>query len=257
MFSGGGWEWFDAQRVPLTRIPVVRYTNRSSIAGDPVGEFEDVIPHIDRINHMLFQRLVVATMQAFKQRAMIGAPDVDPVTGEQIDYANVFTTGPDALWQLPAGVSMWESGTADLNGLLMGAKDDIKDLAFVTHTPLYMFSSDATGGSAEGASLSREGLTFKVKDRKSELGESHELTMSLAFEVLGDMTRARRPDMEILWAPTEALSLTEQYQAASMAAAAGETWRSVMTDILHKSPQQIERMEREREANPPAAVPAA
>lgn len=73
--------------------------------------------------------------------------------------------------------------------------------------------------------------------------------MSLAFLFAGDTTRARRSDMEVIWAPPDRVTMAERYDAAVKAQAAGETWRSIMQDVLQKTPQQINRMEGERAAD--------
>jgi hypothetical protein len=89
-------DWEDDQVVP-----VVEFVNRNG-----VGEFERHLDVLDRINHMLLQRMVIATFQAFRQRAIKvenaeDMPDKDPETGEPIDYDDIFAADPGALWQLP------------------------------------------------------------------------------------------------------------------------------------------------------------
>lgn len=241
------FQLYDARYVPLSRIPVVKYVNKRDLQGQTFGEFEGVLDHLDRINDMILQRMVIATYQAFKQRAVMGLPVKGP-DGSPIDYRGVFESGPDALWQLPATAQMWESGQVDMTGILMAADADVKTLSAVTRTPLYMLSADAASGSAEGASLQREGLTFNVKDHHTLLGESHEQTMSLVFEVAGDIARAAAPDMELVWAPVSSLSLSEKYDAGSKASAAGVPWEYVMSDVLQFTPQQIEHMRPMHEA---------
>jgi hypothetical protein len=53
--------------------------------------------------------------------------------------------------------------------------------------------------------------------------------------------------MEIMWASPERFSLAERMDAAAKAQAAGIPWRTVMEDIMQFSPQQVDRMEAERE----------
>jgi hypothetical protein len=89
-------------------------------------------------------------------------------------------------------------------------------------------------------------LVFKTSDRIVQAGESWEQAMSTAFAFAGDEVRARRPDMEVLWASPERFSLAERYDAAVKAKAAGVPWRTVMTSVLQYSPQEVERMQAER-----------
>lgn len=245
-----GWEW--ESREELTGlagvVPVVPIVNRADMAGNPQGEFEPHISLLDRINYSVLNRLEVATLQAFRQRAIKGVPVTD-AEGNSIDYDDIFSADPGALWQLPATAEIWESGIVDLTPIRQGIRDDIQDLAAVSRTPLFYLTPEGANGSAEGASLAREGLVFKAYDRLAQTGEAWEQVMALAFRVAGDEVRASRQDMEIIWAPPERFSLAERYDAASKAQAAGVPWRTVMTDVLQFSPQQVDRMETERAAD--------
>lgn len=242
-FSASSWSWDnDASfELPIPNVPVVRFRNRRG-----VGEFEPHVDLLDRINHMILQRMMIATLQAFRQRAVKGVPTHDPKTGKEIDYADIFTADPAALWLLPATAELWESGQVDLTPILASVRDDAKDLATVSRTPFSYFSPDAANGSAEGASLQKEGLVFKVEDRLVRAGVGHTRTMSLSFQYLGDTVRADRLSIETLWRPVERFSLSERYDAAVKAKAAGVPWRAIMTDILGFTPEQVARMETER-----------
>jgi hypothetical protein len=251
-----GWEWLDrrAQQLPAPVVPVVGFHNRMGINRESAGEFEPHLPLLDRINFTILNRLEIVTMQAFRQRGIKGVPDVDEA-GKPINYDDIFAADPGAMWALPQTAEVWESGQVDLGPIHTSVRDDVQDLAAVTRTPLFYLTPDAANGSAEGASLAREGLVFKVEDRQVEFGESWERVMSLAFTFAGDDTRARRPDMEVVWAPAERFSLAERYDAASKAGAAGVPQRTIWSDVLQFPPQQVERMETERAAdaflNPP------
>lgn len=243
-----GWEWTgDPARLPEALgdvVPVIPFVlNPVNTAG--VAEFEPHLPLIDRINYTILNRLEIATLQAFKQRAVKGVPDRDE-HGNEINYDDIFAADPGALWVLPQTAEIWESGQVDLGPIRQAIRDDVQDLAAVTRTPLYYLTPDSSNGSAEGASLAREGLIFKTQDRIAQASESWEQVMSLAFRFAGDPERANRADMEVLWTPPDRFSLAERYDAASKAQAAGVPWRSVMADVLQFSPQQIARMEAER-----------
>lgn len=242
-FNALSWSWDDeaSQELPIPDVPVVRFRNRRG-----VGEFEPHVDIMDRINHMILQRMMIATLQAFKQRAVKGVPTHDPKTGKEIDYTDIFTADPAAMWLLPASAELWESGQVDLTPILSSVRDDAKDLATVSRTPFSYFHPDAANGSAEGASLQREGLVFKTEDRLVRAGVGHARCMSLAFQYLGDTARADPLGIETLWRPVERFSLSERYDAAVKAKAAEVPWRSIMTDILGFTPDQVARMETER-----------
>lgn len=230
----------------LLVVPVVPFANRAGLGGGAVGEFEPHLPILDRINYTILNRLEIMTLQAFRQRAVKGDLPQADAEGNEIDYDHIFESGPDALWMLPAGIDIWESGGVDLGPIRSAVRDDIQDLAAVTRTPLFYLTPDAANGSAEGASLMREGLVFKTADRIVQASESWEQVMSLAFLFAGDEQRASRNDLECLWASPERFSLAERADAASKAITGGVPWRTVMADIWQFSPTQIDRMQAER-----------
>jgi hypothetical protein len=238
----GDWDW-SQQAVRVPQMPIVAFPNGTG--NRSMGEFERHIALLDRINFTLLSRVEIATLQAFRQRAVKGVPTHD-ADGNEVNYDDIFAMDPGALWLLPASAELWESGQVDLGPLRQAIRDDVQDLAAVTRTPLFYLTPEAANGSAEGASLAREGLVFKTSDRIVQAGESWEQVMSTAFAFAGDEVRARRPDMEVLWASPERFSLAERYDAAVKAQAAGVPWRTVMTSVLQYSPQEVERMQAER-----------
>lgn len=245
-FRAEGFDWYDdVQTLNSNRIPVVRFRNRPQMDGSTMGEFEDVIDIVDRINALTFDRMVIAAVQAFKQRAIKGdLPTHDP-DGNVIDYNGLFEPGPDSLWMLPEGVDMWESSQADMSGILKAAQDDIRNLASVTRTPPHYLLGDFTNASADAAALARMGLEHKTQDRMKEYGESWELTMSLAFERIGDSERASRMDNEVIWTHPRRHSLSEKADAISKLKDV-VPFRTLMQDVYGVSPQQLERIEAER-----------
>lgn len=244
----GGWEWEnpDGEPLPVPVVPVVRFGNNTDLlTGRSWGEFEPHLSILDRINFTILQRLEIATLQAFRQRAVKGVPQTDEY-GEPIDYDDIFASDPGALWVLPETAEIWESGQVDLGPIRQAVRDDVMDLAAVTRTPLYYFTPDTADGSAEGAALAREGLVFKTRDRLAQRGEAWEQVMSLAFLFNGDEVRAQRPDLEILWDDPERRSLSEKADAAVKLQAVGLPFEQIMTDIMQYSPQAVARMQTQR-----------
>jgi hypothetical protein len=245
----GGWEWATGQPELLdhNQVPVVPFPNRPKIGAQVTrGEYETHLPILERINYTVLQRVEVATLQAFRQRAIKADDMADKdEDGNPIDYDDIFEQAPGSLWKIPATADIWESGVVDLGPLRQAIRDDVQDLAAVTRTPLYYLTADAQNGSAEGASLSREGLIFKTRDRIVETSEAWEKVMSLAFLTAGDTARAALPAMQVIWAPPERLSLSEKADAATKALAGGMTLRKVREDIWGLTPEEIAAMELE------------
>jgi hypothetical protein len=213
---GDGYDGITSETYDLQSVPVVKYGNR-----DGVGVFELHTDLLDRIAHVTLQQMVIATLQAFKQRAIQpdaaagedgGLPDEDE-DGNPIDYNEVFEADPGALWRLPVGAKIWESGQVDLSGILNASKDWVLHLAACTQTPFPMFSPDSANQSANGASLYREGLTFNVEDLCRIAGAGHSQVISLAFQLKGDTQRGSSADVIVDWAPADRYSILEMAQA--------------------------------------------
>jgi len=226
-------EWLQEDSNFDGRCPVVIFENEDCLA-----EFEPHIPLLDRINQQILQRMTIATIQAFKQRAMKGLPKTDPKTGEVINYDDVFTADPGAIWNIPASVDIWESGQVDLGPILLAIRDDVRDLAATSGTPLYSITPDAANGSAEGASLQRETLTFKVEQRQDRWELSHELVDELIFRTVGDMERA--VEIEVMWSPADRPSMSERANAIAQTSGVVPRYHQ-LTEIWGMDPAMADR----------------
>jgi hypothetical protein len=205
-----------SERYEVQDVPIVKFGNRRC-----TGEFELHTDLLDRINQTVLNKIVIVTLQAFKQRALEtsteagedgGLPDEDE-DGNPIDYNQVFEADPGALWRLPIGAKIWESAEVNMQGILASARDDILHLAAVSRTPFPMFSPDSANQSANGASLYREGLTFKVEDRGKIAGRAWAKVVALGFKFKGDEQRGQVADVIVSWAPADRYSILEMAQA--------------------------------------------
>lgn len=237
----GDWELYSDGLTGLDRVPIVQMVNRGGL-----GEFATHTDLLNRINWTVLQRLIISAMQAFRQRAIKGdLPEVDG-EGNAIDYAAMFVPGADALWTLPEGVDLWESGQTDIQPILSSVKDDIQQLAAVTRTPMSVFQPDGANQSAEGAALAREGLVFKAEDRIARVTASWDILMGMALELDGQPGA----QVETVWTPAERTSLAERADAATKAA--DLPWRARMQHIWGFSGDEIDAMEAQRAAEPAA-----
>ncbi|MET1020037.1 MAG: phage portal protein [Microterricola sp.] len=241
-FSAGSFDWDDdfggaeGEELGHKVVPVVRFRNRRGI-----GEFEPHIDLLDRINHTILQRMVIAAYQAFKQRALQvddeDMPDEDE-DGNAIDYDDLLTADPGSFIKIPKNATIWESGQADMQGILSSIKDDVQHLAAVTRTPMSVVSPDAVNQSAEGAALIKEGQVFKTEDKQKRAAAALRLMFHIAFLCLGDTERADKQKIIIDWAPAERHSLQQKYDAASKAPASIPS-ETIMTEILQFSPETV------------------
>lgn len=225
-------------------VPVVILENKNNI-----GEFEHHLDVIDRINWQILQRLVIIAMQAFRQRALKtpdsspGLPDEDE-SGNQIDYQELFEPGPSALWELPPGVEIWESQPTDINQILTAVKDDWRELAAATKTPLSIMLPDSANQSASGAEAPQKGLFDKARDRINRFKPALAVMMVKALEVEGVDLDGQT--VEVMFEPPHAVSMTEKYASAKMAREAGESLETVQRNILGYSPEQVEQDKQRR-----------
>ena len=215
---------------------------------DGVGEFEIHLDVINRINRGILQRLVTTAMQAYRQRALKakegtdGLPDKDP-EGNDIDWQKVFEPAPGALWDLPPGIDIWESQSTDIRPMLDGSMADIRQLAAVTRTPVSVLIPDSANQAAAGSEFAKEGLIFKAGDRLTVV------KIAAAAALLKGMEIEEAPvddTLEVLFEPPSRVTLSEKYDAAAKAKAAGESWQSIARNILGYSPQQIAQDARDR-----------
>lgn len=218
-FHDRDWDWVPARSGSLRhdRCPVVRFQNEGGM-----GEFEGHIDLLDRINHQILQRMTIAVMQAFRQRAVKGLPTVYPVghprAGQEVDYGDVFVSDPAAVWHLPPGAEMWESGIIDLRPLLEAVREDVTHLGAVTKTPLYYLMPGGENQSAEGAVAQRENLVFKAGDRLKRMKPPTIDVVALMLLQAGATDRQALARLAPIFAAPEMLSLAERADAAAKAA---------------------------------------
>jgi hypothetical protein len=244
-FYDKDWAWVPARSGALRhdRVPVVRFDN-----ADGMGEYEAHVDLLDRINHQVLQRMTIAVMQAFRQRAVKGLPTMypkgHPKDGQEIDYGDVFVSDPAAVWHLPPGAEMWESAHVDLRPLLDAVREDLRDLCAATKTPLYYVLQGGENQSAEGAVAQRENLVFKAKDRIERVASRWVDVVALMLLQAGATDRRALARLAPIWAAPEMLSLSERADAAAKAIN-DIPRRSRLQHIWGFDPATVDRMETE------------
>lgn len=136
----GKWAWDETRGGEAGREMVAGTLLERLRNDEGRGDFQGHTDLLYRIDHVILQGMVIATFQAFKQRAIKVTDEEDlPAEDEQgreIDYDELFQTAPDALWKLPATAEMWESNAVDMTPIVTMATKEIERLAAVTFTPL-------------------------------------------------------------------------------------------------------------------------
>jgi hypothetical protein len=239
-FSASGFDWDEdaggasGEELEHRFVPIVRFRNRNGIS-----EFERHTDTLDRINHGILIRMVIALYQAYRLRAVVvdedDAPDTDE-DGREIDYEDVLSSDPGAFLKLPLGAKMWESAQTDLTGILKAVRDDILFFMEETKTPLPAVS-DAVQQSAEGAANLKEGNQFKTERTMVRVAASIALVFMIAFLCRGDEDRAKRGSIRTDFNPTSRYSLGEKYDAFSKSSDLPIETR--MAETLQFDPERI------------------
>lgn len=211
-----------------------------------MGEFEAHVDIIDRINKDVLDRLVTTAMQAFRQRYLEGGLPKTDEDGNPIDYTSIFTPAPGALWDLPEGVTLKETqeSAQSIMAMLSAEKDDLRDLAAETRTPLPMLVPEGQNQSAAGAEAAKEGLVTKTKDRIERVKAPLAAVLTRALQVV-------RSDFEGVVEPGFAdptfVTFAEKHDANVKAKAGDVPWRTRMIDILGYSADKVDAMQTELE----------
>lgn len=232
-------ESYDKRPVPVRRV----------MHRDGVGVFEKHLDVLDRINHLVFVIMVIATTQAFRQRTMEQSTGegVDPLPekdddGNLINYDELFEAGPDALWLLPPGASIKELGQAEIQSMLGMVKDDTMKLSAATGTPMSMFSPDAVNQSAEGVAQSRERMVFRSEAFLRTAGRDLAWVIAEAFYFMGDdQKRDDASRIAVNFRPVERNSLAQMGSAiAQMYMAVPREW--MWAKVLQATPKEVRQM---------------
>lgn len=230
----GQWRLDATEPNPLGDVNVVIFENRGN-----AGEFEPHTDLIDRLNMMVLWRLTTMAMQAYRQRALVSSADAGAIpTQDSIDeLQEAFSAGPGAVWELPPGTTLWESQTTDITAMVAAEKEDLRQLAAVTHTPVSILIPDSANQSATGASMVDQGLAFKAKDRIERWHAAVNVVFVYALRLEGIDLDGQT--LEVTFEPPHMVSMGEKYSAASQARAAGEALETIQRNILGYSPEQI------------------
>lgn len=233
----GRWGWAD-EDVRLPKFPLVVLENYRGI-----GEFELHLDALGRINDSVFTRMVLTKLQAHRQRA-IERPV--PREGDKFDVdavidAEDFVSGPDALWDLPPGVKLWESSQGDFSSVRLHVEDDVKALCAVTKTPVWQMLPGSQNQSATGSDRAHEGFLSLVEDRRHRVDVALSKTLGMAFDIMGEKERSDASRIRTIWAPTERYGLAEKAQAMSILHGKWP-WEELAVDVMQKRPSELKRL---------------
>lgn len=221
---------------PLGRVPLVEFRARPSSRPSPFGggrsEFASVLPIQDRINKTVFDRLVTAEFQAFRQRYAVGWSPDDPNEAVKASVSHMLTFKDE-------GVTLGEFSQADFSPFMAAVSADVEAIGAITSTPFYALGKLANPPSGDALMALQSGLISKTEEHRDNFGESWEEVLRLALAAEND-PRAADQQSTVLWRSVVHVTWAEKADAAVKLKAIGVPDEEVWT-MLDYTPQDIER----------------
>lgn len=220
---------------------------RPRLFGGGCGEFETVLSIQDRINKTVFDRLVTAEFQAFRQRYIVGwSPDIDESTG--LPQAEAVQRASQAgLWTFegdPADIKIGELSQADFAPFLKATEADVNAMAAISKTPPHYLLGAMVNISGDALTAAESGLASKTRKHSRNFGPDWVQVIRHALLVKGS-DLADDPAGQTIWRDVEHRTWAEQVDAVSkMGADPIRVPRQALWEKLPDvSPQDIARWE--------------
>lgn len=223
--------------------PVVRYRDTEDLDDEVIGEVEPLLHLQDQINITTFGLMVAQHYGAFRQRYILGWM---AETEEQKLKASA-----SQLWTFedsPQDVQVGEFSQTDLSGYINSRESTLRHLATVSQTPAHELLGQLVNLSAEALAAANDSHRSKVIERQTVMGESHEQTLGLAGDLIGEPVE---PSAYVRWKDTEPRSMAQMADALGKLAQnlnvpVQELWEMV-PDV---SQQQVQRWKRASQSQP-------
>lgn len=230
---------------PLGVVPLVEFRANPSLAPAPLGggcgEFEPVLDIQDRINRVLFTRLLAGEFGAFRQRWVVGMDlEVDPVTGR---VEEPFKAAIDRLWMVDdPDVKFGEFSATDLRPFIDAIEADVTHLAAITKTPPHYLLGKEVNISAEALKASEAGLVAKTARHRDQFSEAWEEVLRLAVAIIDPQDpRAQDTASMLLWRDIEQRTWGETVDAVLKMQALGVPQEALWEMLPGVTPQDVAR----------------
>ncbi|MET8702726.1 phage portal protein [Kitasatospora sp. NPDC004723] len=200
-FGETDWEKGKKARNPLQAVPVVAFTNRSRILGDPFSDLANCVPIQDAINKTIMDALTASEMAAFPQRHVTGLEIQEDANGNPIEP---FKVAVDKILQAEDPQAKFGSfPAADLGNYVTLVSMLVQHLSSVSRLPHHYFLVNG-GSTPSGESIisAEAGLVAKVRERMLHFGEAWERVIRLCFAIKGDKRRDAF-SLETVWKDPE------------------------------------------------------
>jgi hypothetical protein len=217
--SGTDPEFIETREHGLGVCPVVRYLNQEDLDGDddvvpadhglgeervPLrGEIAPLIPLQDQIDLTTFGLQIAQHYGAFRQRWIIGWTAESESELLKASAAKVWTFDRSADPNDPDGMKLGEFEQTQLDGFIASREATLRHAATLSQTPVHELTGQLVNMSAEGLAAAEMGNERKGGERRTNLGESHELLLWLCARAKGTETPE---DAQVVWRDTSARS---------------------------------------------------
>lgn len=204
------YRWLGVESHGFDVCPVVEFRNKWEDDPDAEltesGEVLPLIPLQDRLNDTTLGLLIAQQYSAFRQKWATGI-DIpkDPKSGKPVE---TFQSAVHRLWATPnKDVQFGEFSQTDLGGYLESQDSSIKHMSAIAQVPPYYLLGGLVNISAEALAAAEAGLSRKVGERKTILGESWGRVFRLCAWADGDSSGAEDTDARVVWRDTGARSM--------------------------------------------------
>jgi hypothetical protein len=237
---------------PLGVVPMVPFLNEPSAdwPGEADGRFlierselHGVMPIQDAINSVLFNVLLVANTQGYKQRWVTG------LEIEKDDQGNVlppFKADINRIWQAESDQTKFgDFATTDVTPLLNLIDQLVRNLASVSQIPPHMLEPQADRLSADSIRASESGLIMKIQDKQTINSDGWTEVLRLAGE-LSKNSKLADGGATVMWVDPETNTLAALYDSGLKSVNIGVPWEERMAKLGY-SPDDIKRLKKQRE----------
>lgn len=224
-------------RNPFGEVPLVEFRANPSLKPAPFGggrgDFEGVLPIQNRINKTIFDRLVTAEFQAFRQRWAVGwTPDnMNEAIKASVSRLMSFEDSE---------VTVGEFGQADFSHFISAVESDVQAMAAITRTPSFYTLGHISNISGDALMALQSGLVARTETHRDNFSESWEDVLRLALRAEGD-PRANDFSSMVLWRSIEHVTWAEKADALVKLSSLGVPREALWAQIPEVTPQDIER----------------
>jgi hypothetical protein len=212
---GGGSQGPVVEANPSGLVGMIELVPQPRTWGPPRSELNSAVSIQDRINTLIFNRLVAADYGSFRQiwatgvkiaRQVMTGTDPDGSPTQSTTYISPYDIGANRLLANENPAAKFGSfPESTLAGYLAAVDQDIRQLAAITQTPPHYLVGSMANLAADAIKAAEAGLVAKVEQRASFIGEGWEEVLRTAFAVLGH-SAADDVEAEVLWRDFEVRS---------------------------------------------------